>query len=255
MSRPISLATALLLGGCLRWMPAQVQNQNPQEAAANLVRMHQAWGPAASSPNTKLSLQEQGRSSAGITFRLLAEGLSKDGMYTLVAWPVNQRGPIEAMKGIMIGDSGVAVCAGKPGTCGSPGKPNDPIDLKLNPIAGEPVRLGLVSADQSSRVFVKLVPVPIRGEDRGCAIEAILLTPGSELVLIDGIGFPPSADVTMDTDSEGERHAGQGKVGADGRYSTAILPYKQGTARGTAKVNLKSDKCSPVLSFPWGRRN
>jgi hypothetical protein len=245
----------LLVSGCYLEFLAQGPSPNPQEAAANLVKMHQAWGSAASSPNATLSIREQERSGKIITFRLYTDGLRKDTVYSLVAWPVTQRGPSEALKGVTLDDSGLAVCAGRPGTCGSPDKPNDPIDLKLSPTQGEPVRLGLVSTDQSIKVFARMVPLPFRGEDRGCSVEATLLTPGSELVVIDGAGFPPNSEVVMDSNSEGERHGGKASVSSEGRYTSAILPYKQGVTRGTTTVSLKSDKCSPSVAFPWGRRN
>jgi hypothetical protein len=175
--------------------------------------------------------------------------------YALVAWPVTQRGPSQVLSGVTLDASGLAICAGAPGTCGSADRPNDPIDLPIQPVAGEPVRLGLVSKDGATKVFAKTVPVPLRGEDRGCAVEGILLTPGAELVLIEGSGFPSNTEVKMESDSEGERHGGKGQADPGGRYSTAVLPYKQGVARGTLNVTLKSAGCSPAVSIPWGRRN
>jgi len=228
---------------------------NAEELAGRVVKMHEAWGPAASTPNTSLSLKEASREGAVIKVRLYATGVPKQGTYTLVTWPVTQRGPSEALRGITFDESGLAVCAGTPGTCGTPNKPNDPIDITLNPVPGEPSRLGLISSDQSAKIFAKIVPLPMRGEDKGCSVEAILLTPGSELIAIEGSGFAPNSVVAMDTVSEGERHAGKGKTDADGRYVSAVLPYKQGMTRGTAKVSLKSSACAPSVSFPWGRRN
>lgn len=151
--------------------------------------------------------------------------------------------------------SGLAICAGTPGTCGSADKPNDPIDLILQPNAGEPVRLGLVSADGATKVFAKVVPIPLRGEDKACSVEATLLTPGAELVLIAGSGFQSNGDLTMESVSEGERHSSKGKADANGRYVSAILPYKQGVGSGIAKVNLKASGCIPSVSVPWGRHN
>jgi hypothetical protein len=178
----------------------------------------------------------------------------KDRVYSLVSWPVTQKGPSEALAGVTLDPSGLAICAGTPGTCAGD-KPKDPVNFTLRPHPGEPVRLGLVSADGAVQVFAKVVPVPLRGEDRGCTVEGVLLTPGSELVLIEGSGFPANGELTMDSDSEGERHSAAGKIGADGRYASAILPYKQGVLRGSVKVNLKATSCSPSVTVPWGRRN
>jgi hypothetical protein len=158
------------------------------------------------------------------------------------------------LRGVTLDASGLAICAGKPNTCGSPDKPDDPIDLATRPAPGEPVRLGLVSEDGSAKVFAKLNPIPIRGEDRGCRVEATLLTPGAEAVLIEGSGFPPSRQATFDSDSEGERHRGNVKMDAEGAYTGLVLPYTKGVASGTLHVTLKSGKCAPALSVPWGRR-
>lgn len=226
-----------------------------QNSAENLVRMHEAWGSKASTPNASLVIKESERSGQVIKLRLIAEGLPKDGVYSLVTWPVTQKGLSVALRGVTLDASGLAICAGTLGTCGSADKPNDPIDLVTQPIPGEPVRMGLVSADGAVKVFAKLVPNPLRGEDRGCSVEATLLTPGAELVSIVGSGFPPVIDLTMDTESEGERHGGKGQTDANGRYVSAILPYKQGVAGGIAKVTLKAAKCMPSVSVAWGRRN
>jgi hypothetical protein len=229
-------------------------NENVQDAATNLVKMHNAWGAAASSQNASLTIQESSRSGRTIKFRLLAGGVAKDEIYSIVAWPVTQKQPVEVQKGVTLDASGLAVCAGTPTTCRGD-KPNDPIDLVFQPVPGEPIRLGLVSASGSIKIFAKIVPVPMRGEDRGCAVEGVLLTPGSELVLIEGSGFPTNSELTMYSDSEGERHSQKSKADADGRYESAMLPYKQGVTGGTFRVDLKSAKCSPSVGIPWGRRN
>ncbi|MEQ1884246.1 MAG: hypothetical protein ABL967_04240 [Bryobacteraceae bacterium] len=229
--------------------------KTPEVAAQNLVSMHRAWGQATSTPGTTLVLKEASKSGSTIKMRLYATGLPKDQTYTLVTWPVTQRGPMAAIDGITLDADGLAVCAGSAGTCGSPDKQNDPIDLAISPIAGEPVRLGLVSSNQATKAFAKIVPVPLRGEDRGCSVEATLLTPGSELVLIEGSGFSEKSEVTMDSNSEGEKRGGKLQRGSDGKYSTALFPFRQGVAKGTASVTLKSSDCSPNVRVNWGRRN
>jgi hypothetical protein len=215
--------------------------------------MHDAWGPKASSPNTRLTIKESARSGQLIQFRLYAEGVPKDAIYTVVTWPVTQKGPSQSLAGVTLDESGVAICAGRPGTCGGD-KPNDPIDFTVQPVPGEPLRLGLVSEDGATKVFAKVVPIPLRGEDRGCAVEGVLLTPGAELVLIEGSGFPANGDLQMDSDSKGERHGEKKKADADGRYVSAMLPHKKGATGGILKVTLKSAGCSPSIKVPWGRR-
>jgi hypothetical protein len=254
MSCPLIALISLLLSA--RFVYGQDasphSNAKTQEAVSNLVRMHEAWGAKASTPNTRLAIKESARSGQIIKFRLYAEGVAKEGIYSIVTWPVTQKGPSQNLAGVTLDASGLAICAGTPGTCGGD-KPNDPIDLTVQPVPGEPLRLGLVSEDGATKVFAKVVPIPSRGEDRGCAVEGILLTPGAEVVFIEGSGFPANGELEMDSDSEGERHGETKKADADGRYVSAMLPYKQGTSRGTLKVTLKSAGCSPSIKIPWGR--
>ncbi len=225
-----------------------------QNAMRNLVSMHDAWGAKASSPNTSLAIMQSSRSGDVIKFGLHAQGVPRDKIYSIVTWPVTQKEPSMIASGVTLDESGQAVCAGTPNTC-SGEQPNDPIDIATQPVPGEPVRLGLVSAGGDIKVFAKLVPVPLRGEDRGCSVEGVLLTPGAELILVAGSGFPANSELTMDSDSEGERHNVKSKAGPDGRYTAAIAPYKQGVLRGTLKVDLKSTGCSPSVRIPWGRRD
>ena len=215
--------------------------------------MHQAWGPKASTPGAVLTIMESARSGPVIKFRLFASGVPHDGVYTLVSWPVTQKVPGEVLTGVTLRSTGLAVCAGAPGTCGGADNPDDPIDIPLQPVPGEPVRLGLVSADGASRVFATLVPLPLRGEDRGCMVEATLLTPRGELVLVEAAGLPANTTVTLDSDSAGERHSGKEKADADGRLASALLPFKKGETGGTLKVDVKAPRCSPSVSIPWGQ--
>ncbi|HVO99866.1 MAG TPA: hypothetical protein VMT15_17460 [Bryobacteraceae bacterium] len=232
--------------------------QSPSNGLQNqvdtLIKLHDAWSAKAGTPGMSLTISPSIGSGPLMKFRLVAEG-APQGPYSLVAWPVTQKSPSEALKGVTLNASGLAICAGVPGTCGSPDKPDDPIDITLRPAPGEPVRLGLISTDGATKLFARLVPVPIRGEDHGCSAEATLLTPGAELLLITGSGFPANGEITVGSDSEGERHDLKGKSDAEGRYTGALLPSKQGVAKGVVHVRLKSAKCAPAVSIPWGRRD
>ena len=66
------------------------------------------------------------------------------------------------MEGITLDDSG------------TPDNPNGPLEIPWSPLPGEPIRLGLMSADGALKLYAKLVPVPLCGEDQGCTVEATL---------------------------------------------------------------------------------
>ena len=228
--------------------------KTPEQLAAQMSNMHDAWGPRASSPNVSLAIAEESRTGADFRYGLRATGVPPGAVFTLVSWAVTQREPAEVLQGLTFDDKGVAVCAGRAGTCGDPAVPNDPIHLPFHAVPGEPVRFGIVSSDGSIKAFAKVVPLPLQGEDKGCRASATLLTPGSELLFVEGTGFPPNAEVAMSGNSEGEKHDSKEKANAQGRFTSALLPYKQGLTHGAVKIVLKSAACSPAVTVPWGKK-
>jgi hypothetical protein len=199
-----------------------------------------------------MTLVESARSSDGIRMSMHTVGLPAGETYSLVSWPITEKNPVTLMNGVTVDTSGMAICAGTPGTCKG-NQPNDPIELVLRPIAGEPVRLALISADQSLKVLANIVPIPLRGTDQGCTIDAVLLTPGAEVVLIEAAGFVPNSNLTISSSSEDEPQGGEKKANADGSFRTAILPYVEGLTHGVVTMTLKSAKCSPSINVSWGR--
>jgi hypothetical protein len=241
---------------CADYGQSSAGDAEATEAATRLIKMHRAWGPTLSSSDASIFLKELSRSGPIIKYRLFAKGLPHESKYTLVQWPVTQTGPTENLHGVTLDESGQAVCAGRPDTCGSPGNPNDPIDLVLSPVKGEPFRLALVSAeDKNVRAFLKVVPVPNDARDKSCLLEAILLMPHGEIVEIEGSGFEPKSDLEMESRSGKEHQVKTVKASSEGRYESAILPFVKGEQHGTTHVKINSAKCSPELSFDWGRRN
>jgi len=242
------LAPLVVSGVCAQTAP------NAEQLARQLTNMHDAWGVRASSANMTLAIVQQSHTGAEFRFRLQATGIPAGSVVSLVAWPVTQREPTEALRGVTFNDTGLAVCAGRPGTCGDPSKPDDPIEIPFRPAPGEPVRLGVVSQDGAVKAFAKIVPVPLQGEDKGCRVSAALLTAGAELLFVEGTGLAPNSELSMATDSEGEKHDVQGKVDSQGRYVSALMPYKQGLMRGTVHIRLKAGACSPSVNVPWGKQ-
>lgn len=226
----------------------------PEQLAQRLTAMHEAWGPRASTPNVSLTIVEESRTGADFRYALRATGIRSGTVFTLMSWPVTQRGPAEVLQGVTFDDKGMAICAGRAGTCGNPAFPNDPIHIPFRAVPGEPVRLAIVSSDGLIKAFAKIVPLPLQGENKGCRVSATLLTPGAELLFIEGTGFTPNAELTMSTESEGEKHDLKGKDDAQGRFISALLPFKQGLTRGTVKILLNGGGCSPAVSVPWGKR-
>jgi hypothetical protein len=231
----------------------QSKSASYEELAAQLAKAHKAWSPTLNSIGASLVLKEAGRRGATTVYRLFAAGLPKDASYTLLSWPVTAKGPSAILSGIGLDDTGMAICPGRPGTCGTASKPNDPIDLPMVPVKGEPVRLAIVSgSDPKVRALLNFAPIPNESQDGACHIQAVLLTPGAEAVAIQGTGFEPNSEVIMDSKSADEGHQFKGKAEADGSYFALLLPYRAGAKNGTTHVILRAARCKPVLDFSWG---
>lgn len=233
---------ALAMGGTAR------AQRRPDTLPAP-VRMHDAWGERSNSPNTTLTIKEASRSADGSQFHLYTTGVPKGTVFSLIAWPITQRGPSEIMEGITVDGDGLAICPGLD-TCGAPGKPSGPLEIPWSPLPGEPLRLGLLSTNGALKLYAKLVAAPLGGQDQGCRVEATLLTPGAELITIEGSGFAAGSEIIMDSGTEKEPRAVKGNADSSGRYLSAILPYKQGSPSGTLNVTLKSSQCSPTVTVP-----
>jgi hypothetical protein len=234
--------------------PVGDQKLTPQEIARLLAQAHQEWAVGSDSPLASVSLKEVARTGALYTYNLYASGMSRNKLYNVIAWPVNQPRAVEVVKGIALDAVGLAICPGQLGTCGDITKPNQPVNLSITVAPGRPVRVGLISQDEAERAFMKNIPLPIRGVDKTCKIEAVTLTQNASMVLIEGSGFPPNADINLRllNTSDPTPTEGKAKAEADGSYSMTVLPLGQGQAFGTEKIEVKSPTCNPSLSFEWG---
>jgi len=61
--------------------------RSPEQVMAdgiNSLKMHDAWGPAASTPHTSLEIREIGHSDGVYKFHLLTKGLPNNTTYSLV---------------------------------------------------------------------------------------------------------------------------------------------------------------------------
>jgi len=220
-----------------------------------LGKIQKNFGKKMNSPGVELSLEETTRSHAAdrtlVRYRLYGTGLPSKTTFALMQVQID--GSVtQVMDGVTLDASGQAICAGREGTCQGNG-PNDPIDLVVYAGKGEPKRFGLVSDDEAHvKGFVGVVPFPNATTDKGCRLESIIGTPNGELTFIQGDGFEPNAELTIDSQSYDEKHHDIAKAEADGTYFAAILPYVSGKKSGNSVWEVKSKSCDPKLNFSWG---
>ncbi len=246
----IVLSVCLLINGSVI---GQVSKDNAPGVMKGIAAKHQVWGPKSNSPGVSIRLREVGRSSPRIWYEITALGFPPGGTYTIVQWPANKLTFQQMMTGVTLDASGVAICAGTPGTCkGS--SPNAPIHFQVSPYKSEPVRLALVSDDEKHlRAAVNFVPIPNQVTDKNCTVESVMLAPNSALVAIQGSGFKPNSELTFLSESEGEHHDGSVTTDANGNLFLAMGLGIEGKDKGTTTLSIISPQCSLLLKVPWGK--
>ena len=223
-----------------------------REAASGIVKQYIVWGPKLNPPGVELTLKELSRERGKFVYNLYAHGLPRDHTYTIFQWPVTQLKPTAAVSGVTFDESGLAICQGKPGTCGDPASPNAHVNIMIFPAEGEPFRVSAIAKDDYKlQAFAKVVPRPNAAEDKGCRVEAVLLMPHAELILLQASNFPANTRLTMIADSEGEIQKTQPTTDAKGEYTYALMPAKAGLKSGSIKVRLEGPNCAPQVSVPW----
>jgi len=233
------------------------QELTPEQRAKveQLGKIQKNFGKRMNSPGVELSLREMTRSQEAdrtlVRYRLYGTGLPAKATFALMQVQID--GSVnQVMDGVTLDASGEAICAGREGTCQGNG-PNDPIDLVVYAGKAEPKRFGLVSDDEAHvKGFVGVVPFPNATTDKGCRLESIIGTRNGELTFIQGDGFEPNAELTIDSQSYDEQHHDTAKAEADGSYFAAVLPYVSGKKSGKSVWEVRSKSCNPKLTFSWG---
>jgi hypothetical protein len=267
--RQISLAffSVLLCLPCVALSQDATANQGEHpvepprlDATATLrgiVNQQLAWESNKVSTGATLQLKEIARQRHSdrtlVTYRIVASGFSPDGVYTLMQWGLDNQ-IHQLLTGVTFMKDGTAVCSGtKPGSCGDPAKPDDPIDLPFFGAKGEAVRLALASPGGKPLATVSAEPFPISAEEKGCNLSAILLFPNAEAILIEGAGFASGTTVSFTGDSSGEKHDSTHEVDAKGNFRFVVLPNKAGVDHGTITLQPTTGSCRPSMTMPWGK--
>jgi hypothetical protein len=207
------------------------------------------------SPGVKIYLKQVSeRTEDGhraIVYRLFGTGFPKDAMFEVGEISLDLQS-MPVLDGVTLDDSGQAICAGRPETCGDAAKPNDPINFVVLAGKGEPKRFSLISEDGAIKAFTYVIPFPITAKNAACSIEAILLSENAGVVLIHGTGFKPHAAIHRAALSGDEKQDADITADGSGEFSAVELPYVKGKTKGTAKTAFRSNDCSPSLSYNWG---
>jgi hypothetical protein len=148
-------------------------------------------------------------------------------------------------------------------------QPQQPLEIHATAAQGEAVRVALLATDRKHGAAASLVPFPIVNADKGCQLQVILGTKNAALVLIEGTGFPPNADINLDTQTTGNTNTLHAKSSAEGRTIVPVLVNVKAQSSGETTVryagvnrapSLQNSTapaapdpgCAPVVTFHWG---
>lgn len=212
--------------------------------------------PAPDTPGLSLRLLEVNRTPTQghtvIRYRLYLRGAAFGAKFDLTQWTSVEPRDRTVLRGITLDPTGLAICAGRPGTCGSAQHPNDPVELAVTAALGEMIRFTLSSPDGKLHAMAIAVPFQVAGNDRGCRIEILRYGPVANALAIRGTGFGAGAKLEVKLDSAGEVHSNAATADAKGMYTAAVTPAVNGVAGGTFRIWMTGPKCSPSAAIAWG---
>ncbi|MDQ2926355.1 MAG: hypothetical protein M3R43_12495, partial [Acidobacteriota bacterium] len=187
-----------------------------------------------------------------VQVHIFVKGAPEGTLFEQQTMPVGDDKAISAMQGISVGKDGILMCAVRsPEQCGDPKNPDDPIEFTASTIKGEPLRFLFIS--EAGKIGLVVVPNPVGGQNRGCTLSAVRLTPDFALALITGTGFPPNTDIhyISTPNSAGTQVVRSNDMGVI-RFS--LLPYAKSRQKsGSLKVRIAEPQCSPEISYDWGK--
>jgi hypothetical protein len=223
-----------------------------QKSAEALIKAHSGWKMNLGHSSVSIEARQVAQEGSYVQYHIFVSGLPTETNYTVLQWPVTQPKPMPAIEGASLGKNGIVMCAGRTEEqCGTPSKPDDPIEFTFNPAKGEPFRLAVVSGE--NRATIVIVPDPISGKDKGCTLSVERLLPQFELAYVSGSGIPPDTEINFDSHSYSEQHALHAKTDSSGNLQFGVLPFVAGHKKGTTTIKAVGTACSPSLKFEWGQ--
>ena len=206
-----------------------------------------------------------------VRYNIYVKGAPPDAIFREIQWPVDQQHHIGGITGLTLNAEGEMICAGRaPEQCHNGTSLDSPmVFAAIKPLKGEPRRFAFISGKLN--IPISIVPDPIEAMDNGCKLTAIRLSAKFELALIEGRGFPPNADVHLDSSKNGGKgvtvivdndanvtsHPNVAetaviKTDANGSFQASILQNTGQFPVGTEDVAARTAHCATAISYTWG---
>lgn len=235
---------------------AKLRAERFEAAATQLARNQAAWGPQRSSPGTSIEMVEASRKSTPegiqITYTFKAKGFKVGDNLRLIRWPLD-RNLATLNNGLSVDDQGQLICpAITQGDCLSSMQPGELAKLTTTAAKGEAIRVALFDTTTKQHAETTAVPFPALYSSKTCKMEMLLSVKNAALVLLEGVGFPPSKRIQIDATAYGQDHPITTTTGAQGQLLIAFMPPVAGHDSGTTTIHYDGAECKPTLTFPWG---
>lgn len=235
---------------------AQLRAEQIANAATELARNQAAWGAEHSTPGTSLTMIEAGSKQTPegllLTYTFKATGFREGDNLRLVRWPLDQS-LSTLTDGLTVDDQGQLICpAITQGECLSSMQPGQLAQLSTTAARGEAIRVAVYDVSSKRHAETTSIPFPALYSSPTCKMEMILSVRNAALVLLEGVGFPPSQMIHLTADTNGTAHPLETKSSAKGQILIAFMPSVAHEKSGNITVSYAGQSCKATLSFPWG---
>jgi hypothetical protein len=213
------------------------------------------WGPAtfgkdySATPGAMINFTDmkRGTDQEGtpiMYLRPVVVGLPENEIYFLWSKKLGQSLPIKlSLFEMSITSGGYVVPKGS----------TSPVSVIFDSFArGEAQIIALMNADQSIIAYGKVVMYPIQANQGNSRIWVELMSLSGNVFTIYGVGFEPNEELTVTSNSEGEKIESKFKVDEGGRFMNVLLPAVVGKESGQVTYTVAGKSGTLQVSFEWG---
>jgi hypothetical protein len=211
------------------------------------------WGEHHNSPGATLSYKETARSLLNgktvVTYNLFASGLPTDGQYVLSTVIIGAT-PIKVGEVRLTEEGKIVNATADPAHNIVAG---EPFVINLLAPKGQPFQFAVVSTDERSRAFTRIIPFPIEADTGPCHLSVEEIIPAYAGILIHLSGLQSNETVVLKCNCGKKGYETKGTADEKGIFKAAVETGVKGKQSGTFEFELKAQSCKVGMQIPWGR--
>ena len=129
----------------------------------------------------------------------------------------------------------------------------EPFMINLLAPKGQPFQFAVVSADERSRAFTRIIPFPIEAETGHCHLSVVEIIPAYAGILITLSGLQSNEAVVLKCNCGNKGYETKGTADEKGIFKAAVQTGVKGKQSGTLEFELKAQSCKVGMQIPWGK--